>query len=232
MTFLASVKSELTKQDPSPYSSQGFAFPKLTDAYYPNFEEQQQFTDFMAAVVVSCAQSTIKETEQGTTRESGYRLELLFENEQNAKTLCEMLAEYEIFPKLTTRNNIPVIYIKSSDCICNLLALTGATNSMLRLSNEIALRTIRNDANRIANCDTANISKQVTASDNIIKKIQQLKSDGTFDILPVTLQECANARLTHPDATYEELAQILNLTKSGLASRLRRLSSMSFRGAQ
>jgi DNA-binding transcriptional regulator WhiA len=37
------------------------------------------------------------------------------------------------------------------------------------------------------------------------------------------LQETAYARVNNPDATYEELAALLYITKSGLVNRLRKI---------
>ena len=82
---------------------------------------------------------------------------------------------------------------------------------------------IRNNANRAANCDSGNIAKQVKAASNQIVIIEQMKTDGRLQSLTPKLQETALVRVQNPDATYEELANILHITKSGVVNRLRKI---------
>jgi DNA-binding protein WhiA len=91
------------------------------------------------------------------------------------------------------------------------------------MNNEIALRELRNNANRRANCDTGNIGKQVNASSAQITIIKNKIQSGEIKNLSPKLQETASVRYTHPDATYEELASMLNITKSGVVNRLRKI---------
>ena len=82
---------------------------------------------------------------------------------------------------------------------------------------------IRNNANRAANCDAGNIAKQVKAASYQIGLINEMKADGRLRRLSPKLQETATARVEHPDATYEELAHLLHITKSGVVNRLRKI---------
>ena len=45
--------------------------------------------------------------------------------------------------------------------------------------------------------------------------------------LPPKLREAAEARLNNPEATLTELAELLNIGKSGMNHRLNRLSAMA-----
>ena len=51
-----------------------------------------------------------------------------------------------------------------------------------------------------------------------------MKADGSFSNLSSKLQATAIARVENPDATYEELAQVLQITKSGVVNRLRKIT--------
>ena len=82
---------------------------------------------------------------------------------------------------------------------------------------------IRNNANRAANCDAGNIAKQVKAASYQIGLIEAMKADGRLKKLSPKLQETAAARVENPDATYEELARLLHITKSGVVNRLRKI---------
>jgi DNA-binding protein WhiA len=154
---------------------------------------------------------------------SGYHFEFIFHNINEARALCEILAQYEIFPKMTVCEKIIRVYIKNSDCICNLLALIGTNKCLLELHDQIALRSVRNTTNRRANCDAANISKQIAAANRQAAMIVRLKQSGGFDLLDEVLRRTAEVRLEHPDASIDELAEILNISKSGAVHRLKRL---------
>lgn len=89
--------------------------------------------------------------------------------------------------------------------------------------DKIIMGIIRNNANRAANCDTGNIAKQVRAASQQITLIRQMQADGTLQKLTPKLQETAAVRVENPDATYENLAHLLHITKSGVVNRLRKI---------
>ena len=97
------------------------------------------------------------------------------------------------------------------------------TNPNLTKCDKIIMGIIRNNANRAANCDAGNIAKQVKAASYQIGLIQEMTADGSLRKLSPKLQETATARMENPDATYEELAHILHMTKSGVVNRLRKI---------
>lgn len=97
------------------------------------------------------------------------------------------------------------------------------TSPDLTKCDKIIMGIIRNNANRAANCDAGNIAKQVRAASQQIALIEQMKANGTLQSLSPKLQETAAARVENPDATYEELAHILHMTKSGVVNRLRKI---------
>ncbi len=99
-------------------------------------------------------------------------------------------------------------------------------NPDFSMCDKIIMGIIRNHANRAANCDAGNIAKQDKAASSQIAMIQQMRTDGSFENLSPKLQQTALARMQNPDATYEELAEILHITKSGLVNRLRKITQL------
>ena len=167
------------------------------------------------------SQALVHRSTSGGSR--GYHLEFAFGDVDEARALCEVLAIYDVFAKLTQRRNLWVVYIKNSDCICNLLALVGASKTLLKFHDEIALRDVINQSNRRANCDTANISRQVSTAQEQIEVIERIIKSSNFKYLDKRLQDTAQARINYPEASYEELSKILKISKSGLTHRLREL---------
>jgi DNA-binding protein WhiA len=171
---------------------------------------ESELQQYVSDVFLTSANGSIK---------NGYQIDFAFDDLNNAQGFCDILAAYDILPKLTQRNGQVTVYIKSHEDICNLLALVGASKSLMELSNEIALREVRGNANRRANCDSGNIAKQVATAAEQVTLIKKLD----LDSLDIKLRQAAQARLEYPQASYEELAEKLGVSKSGLVHRLRKL---------
>ena len=146
-------------------------------------------------------------------------MEFSLDNEEIARELVEILAENEILPKLTIRNERYLVHLTTAECLCNLLALVGARQSLLELNNEIAVRELRNNTNRRVNFEGANLSKQIDVGLAQAETIRGIELNKLSD----KLQATAKMRLEHPEASYEELAEMLGITKSGVVNRLRKI---------
>jgi DNA-binding protein WhiA len=223
VNLTAKIKEELNGRDTVPglsvFYDAGFVFPFENSEVNPAELSGRNLRGFIAGVFLSCGGGQI---ETGENHKVGYNLEFTFENTANSRIFCELLSQFEIFPKLTLQRGLAVIRIQSADCICNFLALTGAKKCLMEMNNEIALRELRNNANRRANCDAGNIEKQVETASRQIAVINAKIANGEIKELTPKLQETAFARVNNPDASYEELAGILGITKSGAVNRLRK----------
>ena len=83
--------------------------------------------------------------------------------------------------------------------------------------------------NRQVNCETANIKKTVTTSVRQIDDIDFIIEEKGLNYLPVKLQDIAIVRKEHPDASLQELGEMLDppLGKSGVNHRLRKICQMA-----
>ena len=69
-----------------------------------------------------------------------------------------------------------------------LLTFMGASGAALEIMNLKVYKDFRNKANRITNCETANIDKTVSASGQTLEAIAYLKKRGAFETLPAPLR--------------------------------------------
>lgn len=141
---------------------------------------------------------------------NGYHLEFAFDDGEVAHEVCELLATHDILAHISNTR----VYIKDSESICNLLALIGATKSLYTLNDQIVMRSVRNTSNRRANCDTANIDRQIKTAHQQIELFKSIQNP------PKHLKQIIDARLENPEASYDELATILGISKSGIANRI------------
>ena len=83
--------------------------------------------------------------------------------------------------------------------------------------------------NRKVNCETANINKAVAASVKQTEDIRFIAETVGLETLDEKLKAAADARLSNPDETLEELGKrmVPPLSKSAVNHRMRKLSQIA-----
>jgi len=159
----------------------------------------------------------------------GYHLELVCETREDSRLIRDLMSNFEIGAKTVERKGRFVVYLKEGDQVADFLALIRADISLLNLENVRVLKDVRNNVNRKVNCETANISKTVSASLSQIQAIEKLKLHDRLDGLPYFLKEAAELRLRYPEATLTELGEMMDppVGKSGVNHRLRKLREIA-----
>lgn len=157
--------------------------------------------------------------------EGTYHLEIISNDPTHAEDLCKLLNKFHLGAKVSVRKSWYVVYIKESEHIVEFLALIGAHHALLEFENVRVLKDMRNQVNRLVNCETANLNKTVDAAVRQVENIQLLERTVGLQTLPPNLKEVAELRLKYPDASLKELGEMLvpKVGKSGVNHRLRKL---------
>lgn len=158
---------------------------------------------------------------------TGYHMEFVFSKYLSAQDFCNVLCDNGLIAKLIERKDTFVVYSKSSEEICDLLVTIGAKNACLELQDIIIRKMVKNNTNRIVNCEISNLNKQVDASYKSRNDIKTIEEVMGLDSLPSPLKDVATSRLNYPDDSLSQLAERLNITKSCLSHRLKRLSEIA-----
>lgn len=158
----------------------------------------------------------------------GYDFEIVLKDEKLAILVLELFKEFGFELKLLKRQSAFVVYTKNSTTICDILVKLGATYSALEVQNNLAVREMRNSANRQNNCFASNLEKTLTASEIQLKAIKFLMNNEIFETLDENLKEVALCRLANPEATLQELQVLTNnkLSRAGLKYRLDKIVSI------
>ena len=158
-----------------------------------------------------------------------YQLEFSLASEQSAQFVLKQLAAFEIAGKVIERKGHYVVYLKDGNQIVDFLAVVQASASLLELENIRVVKDVRNSVNRQVNCETANLKKTVSAGVSQIRDIERISERIGIDKLPAPLREAAEVRLQNPDATLQELGELLDppVGKSGMNHRFRRLHEIA-----
>lgn len=159
--------------------------------------------------------------------EKDYHLEFASPHWGTAKDLTALLYEQGFSPKNTERNGSHIVYFKESGQIEDLLTLIGAARLSLELMNVKVYKDLRNKANRVTNCETANIGRTVDAATRQVEEIRRILDTGGVGSLPEELRTIALLRFESPELSLRELSVQLGISRSGVNHRLRRLSQIA-----
>ncbi|MCL2812719.1 MAG: DNA-binding protein WhiA [Clostridia bacterium] len=157
--------------------------------------------------------------------EKEYHLEFVARDPRFGAALNALLAKFRLSAKMVRRKGLVVVYLKEAENIATLLNLIGAHGALLTLENVRIHKDLRNNVNRVVNCDSANLGKTVDAASRQIEAIERIRDRVGFGRLPLVLRQVAEARLEHREVSLQELGELLDppLGKSGVNHRLRRL---------
>ncbi|MBR3133469.1 MAG: DNA-binding protein WhiA [Clostridia bacterium] len=152
-----------------------------------------------------------------------YHLVMTFNHVDSALFFQNLLKNFSVKVKILESKKS--IYIKEGEEISKFLAFIGASKSVLKFEDIRVMRDMRNNVNRIVNCETANLNKTVNAALEQIEAIDFLKKMKKFDSLSDDLIEIAEVRVNNPEATLKELGEMLDnpIGKSGVNHRLKKI---------
>lgn len=138
-------------------------------------------------------------------------------------TLLSEVSAFSVSPSMALRKSAYVVYLKDSGQIEDLLTYLGAPGASMELMQVRMYKEERNNINRKANSETANMDKTYSASARQIAAIAALSDAGELERLPDGLRELARLRLENPHMTLRELGEALKISRSGVNHRLDRL---------
>ncbi len=154
-----------------------------------------------------------------------YHLEIILNCEENVEKILEILKKYDI--KMKKLNN--TLYLKDGEEISKFLAFIGANSAVLKFEEIRVIRDMRNNVNRLVNCETANLNKTINAALKQIEDIKFIKKMKRFNELPENVREVADLRLEYPEISLIELGKLLSnpVGKSGVNYRLKVISNFA-----
>ncbi len=157
---------------------------------------------------------------------TGYHLEFVFKSEYDAVDFCDLLEKLQLLGNVVFRADKYVVYCKNRESISDFLSVVEAKTAQ-RIFEEIsAVREENNNDNRVSNCIASNTDRAYAASATQILMFESLEREGILATLPTPLQEVATARTKNPMLSLSELAESLQITKSCLNHRIRKLAQI------
>ncbi|WP_031516687.1 DNA-binding protein WhiA [Desulfofalx alkaliphila] len=161
--------------------------------------------------------------------EDTYHLEIISNDEGHAQDIRNIMKKLNLKAKVSLRKNWYVVYLKESDQIVECLNNMGAHTALLNFENVRIYKGMRNQVNRLVNCETANLNKTVNAAVRQLENIQLIIRTMGLHKLPQGLRETAELRLNNPDISLKELGEMMEppVGKSGVNHRMRKLEQIA-----
>ncbi|MBN2795317.1 MAG: DNA-binding protein WhiA [Clostridia bacterium] len=161
--------------------------------------------------------------------EKSYHMEMITHREDYANELAELINSYDLHARVVARKKNYIVYLKEGDQIVDLLNVIGAHTALMAFENVRIVKSMRNNINRLVNCETANLHKMVDAAVKQKQYIELIDQYMGLESLPDQLREVAEIRYDNTDISLKELGQMMNppIGKSGVNHRLRKIEKIA-----
>lgn len=167
--------------------------------------------------------------------ESSYHMELLIDKPTEAVFIQKLLNIFDLNAKILTRNNGYMIYIKEADKISDYLKILKANKAVLYFENIRIFHQEKNIANRLNNCEQANIDKIIQTANEQLNYISIIENNMGIELLDDKTKEALEYRKKYPESSLKELSEIISIetgktiTKSGLNHRFRKIKELAIK---
>ena len=248
LTSLYDIKVDLEKRDNLNFSKKKLSVIKITDkvsyilqdiGYY---SKDNNYLEYPPNYIVG-ANEEIRAYLRGVflcqgsinDPESSYHMELLVDKPDEAVFIQKLLNIFDLNAKILTRNSGYMIYIKEADKISDYLRILKANQAVLYFENIRIYHQEKNIANRLNNCEQANIDKVIQTANEQIKYISIIEENMGVNLLDDKTKEALEYRKKYPESSLKELSEIISLetgkkiTKSGLNHRFRKIKELATR---
>ena len=157
---------------------------------------------------------------------SGYHLEISCGSPEDARAVIGLFNLFLLVPRVRKRKESAFIYFKNAETIADYLRVIGASKTLLDLESKRVVKSMRNQVNRLVNCESANLEKVVSSAQMQLDLINRAAALIGLENLTPALREVAFLRIEHPEASLKELGEMLEppVGKSGINHRFRQLA--------
>ena len=132
--------------------------------------------------------------------------------------------EQKIFK--TNKKNKILVYLRNSEDIMDILVLMDALQHFFEYEETTIIKNLKNKTIREMNWEVANETKTLNTGNYQIKMIKYIGEKIGLNSLSPVLEEAAFLRLNNPEDSLQSLADMINISKSGIRNRFRRIEEI------
>ncbi len=157
---------------------------------------------------------------------TGYYLVIRFPNENKSLDMARViLTKNKMYFSFRKRLGGSEISFRNHESIIHLFHTMNLTRTALAFEEEAIIRSMKNMANKLVNCDSSNIKRSIAASSKQIQLAIRAEELGIVESMPSHLKEIIIARLKNTSATLNEIGQSLQtpISKSTVEYRWKKI---------
>ena len=159
-----------------------------------------------------------------------YHMEFVLERSQMAQDLKKLIGSFvDLSANIAKRKDSSIVYMKKSAYISDMLGILGADGAMLEFEETRISKEAHGEAQRLLNCDSANVDRTLSASEEQINWINTIEKAEGLEWLPEPLREVALLRLERPEASLSEIGESLQtpIKKPGVNKRFAKIKAIA-----
>jgi DNA-binding protein WhiA len=158
--------------------------------------------------------------------EKEYALDFFVDSDELANELYDLLLRMEKRVYKTVKRNKPLVYMRNAEDIMDIIVLIGSMKEFYNYEETTMIKDLKNKTIREMNWEVANETKTLDTARKQIKMINYIGYKIGLNELSPVLEEIAFLRLENQEASLQELAEIIGISKSGIRNRFRRLEEI------
>lgn len=158
--------------------------------------------------------------------EKEYALDFFVDSDELADELYNLLVKLEKKVYKTIKRNKPLVYMRNAEDIMDIIVLIGSMKEFYNYEETTMIKDLKNKTIREMNWEVANETKTLDTARKQVKMINYIGYKIGLNELSPVLEEIAFLRLENPEASLQELAEIIGISKSGIRNRFRRLEEI------
>ncbi len=164
-----------------------------------------------------------------TDPEKDYHIEFSVPKLKLCDDLMQIIDDMGLKAKKIIRNNSYVIYSKEAETIEDFIGTMGANNAFMQIMQTRAIKNIKNQINRRANFESANMSRSIEAGLKQVALIEAVLKKISLNDMTADLSELCKLRLENPDTSLDELGKLVNppLSRSAVSRRFKKLEKIA-----
>jgi len=155
-----------------------------------------------------------------------YSLDFFVDNKELADKIYNILLSKKKKIFKTIKKNKILVYLRNSEDIMDVLVSMNALKYFFEYEEITIIKNLKNKTIREMNWEVANETKTLNTGNYQIKMIKYIDEKLGLNTLTDVLKEAATLRLNNPEDSLQNLADMINISKSGIRNRFRRIEEI------
>ena len=155
-----------------------------------------------------------------------YSLDFFVDNEELGDKIYNILFAKKKKISKTNKKNKVLVYLRNSEDIMDILVLMDGLQHFFEYEETTIIKNLKNKTIREMNWEVANETKTLNTGNYQIKMIKYIGEKIGLNNLSPVLEEAAFLRLNNPESSLQELADMIEISKSGIRNRFRRIEEI------